>query len=158
MRTWFRVLLTVGVVGLATVGSAQDPPVWRTLPEALAIAGASEVPALVYVQAAWCGPCRQLERETFADPDVQARLAQVALARLTVDDRDRQLRVGPYRLSEAEWAERLGAVGTPTLIALAPDGSVLGRHTGFLPPDGILPLLDAALADVARTDLRSSDR
>ena len=119
---------------------------WDTLPDALEAASAEDRPALVYVQAAWCGPCRRLERETFADPAVQARLAQFARARLTVDDRDRRHRVAGWRLSEAEWAAHYGADATPTLVLLASDGSVLGRQAGFLPPDGLLPILDAALA------------
>ncbi|WP_412070518.1 thioredoxin family protein [Rubrivirga sp. IMCC43871] len=127
------------------LAAAPDAQAWRPLPEALALAEASQVPTLVYVQAAWCGPCRRLERTTFAAPAVAARLAQFALAELTIDDHDRHHRVGPYRLSEAAWAARLGADATPTLVVLAPDGAVLGRHTGFLPPEGLLPLLDAAL-------------
>lgn len=124
------------------------PPVWGTLPEALAEAAASGGPVLVYVRADWCGPCRRLERETYVDPAVARRLSRFALARLTFDDHERHQRLGPYRLSEAAWAARLGADATPTLVFLAPDGAVLGRHTGFLPPAGLLPLLDAALADV----------
>ncbi|MEO0367495.1 MAG: thioredoxin family protein, partial [Pseudomonadota bacterium] len=38
---------------------------WATLPEALSEAQTAQQPTLVYVRAAWCGPCRQLERETF---------------------------------------------------------------------------------------------
>lgn len=139
----FFVLVLVGAA------AAQPAQAWRTLPEALALAQADARPALVYVQAAWCGPCRRLERETFTDPTVSAALNRFALARLTVDDRDRVQVVGPYRLSEAEWAARLGADATPTLVLLAPDGAVLGRHTGFLPPSGLLPLLAAALADAS---------
>ncbi|MEM6645335.1 MAG: thioredoxin fold domain-containing protein [Bacteroidota bacterium] len=119
---------------------------WATLPEALSEAQTTQQPTLVYVQAAWCGPCRQLERETFSDARVQERLAQFSAAKLTFDDRDTKHRIGPYRLSEAEWSKRLGAASTPTLVVLSPDGGVLGSHTGFLPPDGLLPILDAALA------------
>ncbi len=142
MRTQLLLLLTLASLNV----QAQDPPEWRALPDALALAAASDVPALVYVQAPWCGPCRQLERETFADPAVRARLARFALARLTLDDRDRHHRVGPYRLSEAAWSRRLGAEATPTLVVLTSGGAVLGRHTGALPPAGLLPFLDAALA------------
>ena len=122
------------------------PPAWATFPEALAQAQAEARPVLVYVQAAWCGPCRRLERDTFSDPAVRTRLDRFALARLTFDDRDRRQRVGPHRLSEAEWAARLGADATPCLVFLSPQGAVLGRHTGFLPPAGLTPILDAALA------------
>ncbi|WP_432280799.1 thioredoxin family protein [Rubrivirga litoralis] len=112
-------------------------------------AEAESRPALVYVQAAWCGPCRRLERETFADPAVQDRLRRFARARLTVDDRDRAHRVGPWRLSEAEWAAHYGAEAAPTLVLLAPDGTVLGRQSGSLSPSGLLPILDAVLAATA---------
>lgn len=137
-----RALLLV-VFGLATSAHAQA---WQPLPEALARSTAQSAPALVYVQAAWCGPCRRLEADTFAHPAVRLRLDRFALAQLAIDDRDRRHRVGPYRLTEADWADRLGAEGTPTLVLLAPDGAVLARHTGYLPPEGLLPILDAALA------------
>lgn len=133
-----------GLVLLAGSARAQDPG-WQTLPEALANAQADGRPTLVYVRAAWCGPCRRLERETFPEAAVAERLGRFALARLTIDDHDREHRVGPYRLSEAGWAARLGAEATPTLVLLAPDGAVLGRHQGFLSPTLLLPLLDAAL-------------
>ncbi|MDT7856257.1 thioredoxin family protein [Rubrivirga sp. S365] len=122
---------------------------WAPLPAALEAAEAQDRPALVYVQAAWCGPCRRLERETFADPAVQDRLRRFTRARLTVDDRDRQHRVDAWRLSEAEWAAHYGAEATPTLVFLAPDGTVLGRQFGFLPSSGLLPILDTALAAAA---------
>ena len=147
MALVFLLFALAATSGPLVEAPATAPPRWLALPEALAQAGAEGRPVLVYVQAAWCGPCRRLERETFADSAIAARLDRYALARLTLDDRDRHHRVGDYRLSEAEWAVRLGAAATPSLILLAPDGAVLGRHTGFLPPDGLLPILDAALAE-----------
>ena len=131
--------------GVCSAGSVDG----GTLPEALRAARQARTPVRVYVHAAGCGPCRRLERETFADPAVRARLGRFACAQLAFDDRDRQHRVGAYKLSEAEWSARLGAEATPTLVLLDPDGAVLGRSVGFLPPDGLLPILDAALAGSA---------
>lgn len=128
----------------ASVVRAQAPD-WLGLNQALVLSEKSGAPTLVYVQAPWCGPCRRFERETFADATVAARLERFARARLTFDAYDDFVTVGGYRLSEADWSARLGAASTPTLIVLTPDGAVLGRHTGFLPPAGLLPILDAAL-------------
>ncbi|MEM1055488.1 MAG: thioredoxin family protein [Bacteroidota bacterium] len=143
--------LLLALSASVTVRAQSDAPApdWGTLPEALAASTAEGTPTLVYVSASWCGPCHRLRRETFPDPAVAERLSQFALARLDFDDRDRHHRIGPYRLSEAEWAERLGVVAPPGLVLLDPDGAVLAQHTGFLPPDGLLPILDAALAAVS---------
>lgn len=135
---------------LLTCAAHAQTPDWQRLPRALAQAEQNGQPALVYVEAPWCGPCRQLERDTFSDARVEARLGDFALARLVIDDRDRTHRVGPYRLSEAAWAQRLGATVTPTLVLLAPDGSVLARQEGLVAPTFLLSILDAALAASAR--------
>lgn len=134
------IFLTLCIVG-APRADAQALH-WRSLSQAFA----AEQPVVVFVRAPWCGPCRQLERETFTDPAIAERLARFSLTRLTIDDHDRMHRVGPYRLSEADWAARLGAERTPTLILLSPDGAILGRQTGWLPPSLLAPILDAALA------------
>ena len=137
---------------LPALGQVPPASEWEPLPEALADAAVSKRPALVYVHAAWCAPCRRLERETFADPAVAAHLRRFARAKLVFDDYDRTHRLGEYRLSEAAWAAHLGAEATPALILLAPDGAILARRTGFLPPDGLLPILDAALRTTTDTN------
>ena len=146
--------IAILLLGCALPALGQAPPVleWGSLPEALADAATTKRPTLVYVHAAWCAPCRRLERETFADPAVAARLGRFARAKLTFDDYDRTHRLGDYRLSEAAWAARLGAETTPALIVLAPDGSFLTRQIGFLPPAGLLAILDAALTTTTTTD------
>ena len=134
---------------LAALGQAPAEAPWQSLPDALVDAATSGCPALVYVRAAWCAPCRKLERETFTDPDVVAHLGRFVRTRLSFDDYDRMHRIGDYKLSEAAWAARLGAESTPALIVLAPDGSILARYTGFVPPDGLRTILGAALLATA---------
>lgn len=128
---------------------------WRPLGEALAAARQTGRPVLVYVRAAWCGPCRRLERTALADASVRARLARFHLVRLDLDG-ERRHRAGPYRRSEAEWAARLGAETTPTLVFVAPDGAVLGRRAGLLTAPDLTAVLDAVLATAAST--RSTGR
>lgn len=150
----FTLSIILLCLGLALPLRGQAPPLaWQMLPEALAEAATSNRPALVYVRAAWCSPCHRLERETFADSLVVRRLGRFARAKLTFDDADRTHRLGGYRRSEAEWSAHLGATSTPTLILLAPDGALLARHPGFLPPEGLLTLLDAALQAHTNTHL-----
>ncbi|GAB5519902.1 MAG: thioredoxin family protein [Rhodothermales bacterium] len=138
----------MAVILLVILQSIALPPKtleWATLPEAIASAQAAQQPTIVYVEAAWCSPCRQLERETFADARVHERLAHFSTAKLTFDDHDTKHRIGPYRLSEAGWAKRFGAARTPTLIILDAAGAVLAQKTGFLSAEHLMPILDAAL-------------
>lgn len=153
MRRSLLLLLAVLLPAACLPARAQDPPAltWQTLPDALAEAAGTNRPALLYVRAAWCAPCARLETETFAEPSVEARLRRFARATLTFDDYDRTHRLGAYRLSEAEWAARLGAEATPALIVLSPNGEVLMRQQGFLPPAGLIPILDAVLPHVNPT-------
>ena len=76
-------------------------------------------------------------------------MSRFALTKLTLDDHDRMHRIGPYRLSEADWAARFGAESTPTLVLLTPDGAILARHTGLLAPPFLTSILDAALDAVS---------
>lgn len=141
-------VLAMGVIAPEPSGawSASDDAIaWDTLPVALKQASTAGQPTIVYVHAVWCAPCRRLEQETFTDTRIRERLSHFAKAELTFDEHDEKHRVGPYRLSEAAWAKRLGADLTPTLIFLDANGAVLARKTGFLDAEGLIPILDAAL-------------
>ncbi len=146
IKPWL--ILTI-LAGIALPASAQTSANWQSWTDAWSDATAMSLPKLVYVRAAWCAPCRKLERETFRDPAVAERLRRFAQARLTIDDFDSVQRLGAYRLSEAAWAARLGAETTPALIVLAPDGAILARHSGYVPAGGLVSILDAALAESA---------
>lgn len=150
------ILILVLAMGMAVPETSHSQPasddaiVWDTLPAALKQASTAGQPTIVYVHAVWCAPCRRLEQDTFTDTRIRERLSHFAKAELTFDEHDEKHRVGPYRLSEAAWAKRLGADLTPTLIFLDANGAVLARKTGFLDPEGLLPILDAALVATAQ--------
>lgn len=136
--------ITTLIIFLILTGNRVSPE-WSSFPEALRLAQEEEKPVIVYVHAPWCGPCLRLERETFADQDVQQRLHRMARANLRIDAHDRIQRYAGYRLSEAEWAMRLGVETTPALVFLTSDGAVLGVHAGFIAPEELIAVLDEVL-------------
>lgn len=142
-------LTFIFLAGIAVPAFAQANADWQSWTQAWSEAAASNRPTLVYVRAAWCAPCRKLERETFRDPAVVLRLRRFVRARLTIDDFDSVQRLGRYRLSEAAWAARIGVDTTPALVVLAPGGAVLVRYRGYVPAKGLLTILDAVLAESA---------
>lgn len=145
---YLNILLIALLLPGSTLAQVPGDGASRPFGEALTYAAAENLPLVIYVEAPWCGPCRQMERETFAHPAVQHRLSRVEWTTLTIDNTDRQHRVGSYKHSEAAWASHLGIVSTPGLVFMQPDGSVMSRHTGYLPPEELLPYLDAVLNTV----------
>ena len=85
---------------------------------------------------------------------VQSVLREWTLTKLTFDDFDREHRIGNECLSEAAWAARLGADDTPALVLFRPDGSIMARNTGFVPPAGLIEILSVASFSLSNNALR----
>jgi len=75
-------------------------------------------PMMVMMTATWCGPCKMLEEQTFTDPWVREFLTPFVV-------------VKAYEDREVE--KRYGLEGYPTLVFVAPDGTVAYKRVGFLP-------------------------
>ncbi len=129
------------VVLLSSTVQAQsaDAVTWNSLPEALSTTEAEARPILIYVHAAWCGPCLRMERDVF--PSVQPLLDRFARAELDFDDHETALTVGDVTRSPFAWAQHFGAEAPPALILLDTDGNRLTQVTGFVDTDGLAVLL-----------------
>ena len=99
-------------------------------------AAAAGRPALLDVYADWCVECKRLERETFANPAVEARLGAFTLLRADVtanDEIDRALLAG------------LSMFGPPAVLLYDVGGKErrAQRLTGFVGPEDFLRRLAA---------------
>lgn len=92
-----------------------------SLDDALRKAAEQDRLVLVDVYARWCGPCHQLDRESFVHADVVAETDAHFVA-LKIDGEQGD---GP------EVMRRYHVVGFPTLLVLRPDGTELDRVFGF---------------------------
>jgi thioredoxin:protein disulfide reductase len=83
------------------------------LDRAVAQAHASGHGVMVDFSAAWCTSCKEMEHDTFTDPQVQAALANAVLlqADVTEDNAEDRALLG-----------RLGIIGPPTIAFYGPDG------------------------------------
>jgi thiol:disulfide interchange protein len=76
--------------------------------------------------ATWCGPCRQLDQETFSAKAVQTFLKHRTVAlKIDVDD-------------PAELALKYQVTAIPCVVFLDGDGKEIGRLVGFQPADKFL--------------------
>lgn len=130
IRSALGLLAVVLAMQPARAGDA-DGFAWRALPEAIEEASTTQQPVLVYVQAAWCGPCRAMERDVF--PEVGPLLGRFALARLDFDDHDTLAPPGSGERSPSDLARDLGAEATPSFILLDSHGVPIIRAAGYQP-------------------------
>ena len=132
-------LVALGAIAFA-IGSCGGPakprvadtlPWHRTLDAALAAAQKDHSLIVADVYAVWCGYCKQLDAETFTDPDVQAKLRQFVVLKLDAEQ-------------HRDAAERLGVEGYPTTLIMDETGKVLARRVGFMNPRQYIAFIQKA--------------
>jgi len=66
-----RVLLLIGVVfALISTSAAQETVKWYSIEEAIQLASQEPRVLVIDVYTDWCGWCKRMDKETFADPGV----------------------------------------------------------------------------------------
>jgi len=99
-------------------------------------------PMLVDFFAEWCQPCKVMDRVTFADPRVAAKL-QSAVVPVRVDAEGTASVAGHVGV---DLAERYGVESYPTVVLIDAQGRELARSRGVKRPGEFVAWLDAALA------------
>ncbi len=102
------------------------------------IAQAGGRPVMLDFYADWCVSCKEMERFTFSDPQVQSRMSRMVLL---------QADVTANVDADAELLKRFHLFGPPGILFFGPEGRELEhvRVIGFQPAEKFLGALDAAL-------------
>ncbi|MBC7966520.1 MAG: thioredoxin family protein [Fuerstia sp.] len=86
-------------------------------------------PILIHFHAWYCGPCQRMDRELFADPQVQQALTD-GMASVKVDV-----------TQEPDLASRCGATSVPRDVVMFPDGTIETLNVGYMQKPQYLNLL-----------------
>lgn len=126
--------------------AVRSPQVWyASYEEAVAAAERLERPLLIHFYGPNCPPCRQMEREVFASPDVQRMLADRFVAVKVDGDRQPAL------------MRHYSVDSYPTDVVQEPyNGRVLFENGGYLDRNGYLAMLsqtEARFAQLAKSQL-----
>ncbi len=112
---------------------------WMPISQAIGIARQTHRPVFYEFSAAWCGPCKTLEREVFMDEDLAKRINDRFVAVKVIDTQQEEGRNWP---DVQALMDRYGVKGFPTIVIAGPDGSVLDRVFGYPGVDKMAAMID----------------
>jgi thiol:disulfide interchange protein DsbD len=113
---------------------------WQPREKAAALAQASGKPILYDFTAAWCAPCKLVDRD-WQDPAL-AEQVNSAFIPARVVDRAREEGRNPPEIAELQ--HRYEIDGFPTLVAAAPDGRLIAKIDGYRGKEATMRFLEEA--------------
>ena len=100
---------------------------WQPREKAAALSLTSRKPILYDFTAAWCGPCKMLDKD-WNDPSI-AKTVNAAFVPARVVDRAREEGKNPPEIEDLQ--RRFDVSGFPTLVAASPDGRLIAKLEGY---------------------------
>jgi thioredoxin-related protein len=119
---------------------------WRSVSEALEQAPTAEKLILVDVYTDWCGWCKRMDRDTYADSSVGAYIAERFIAAKMNPEKSGTVKYDGKEFSQAEFGQALGVNGYPATAFFTSKGELITVVPGYLPA-GDFRLLLQFLAD-----------
>ena len=124
-------LLPVSVGEVVAGRNASGSLQWHSIREYANLQETVNQKIYIHFWADWCGYCRQMEKETFADPAVAAMLRENFFLIKVNTETDKRV------------ADAFKIRGLPSNLFLAADGSEIARRDGYIPPKRFMRVLNA---------------
>ena len=134
-------VLLVGAGVLAVLdrpGNAEDgnsptnAPSWKSFDEGIALAMKENKKILIDVYTDWCGWCKKMDREVYADAKVMAILKTKFIVMKLNAESDEQITYNGEKLSKARFAQAVGVTGYPATLFLQPDAKPITLLPGYV--------------------------
>ena len=113
---------------------------WQPRERAALLARASRKPVLYDFTAAWCAPCKLVDRD-WEDPALADQVNDAFIPTRIVD-RSREDGSNPEDVTELQ--RRFEIVGFPTIVAAEPDGRLIAKTDGYRGRDAMMRFLAEA--------------
>ena len=119
---------------------------WVPFDEGLKRAEAEKKNILVDLTASWCGWCKKMEKEAFADTTIIKTINANYIPVKVWGDSDKLLDIKGYKISEKDLATgSFGVQGYPTFFVLCPDARGIKRFVGYRPADAFMEELSQVI-------------
>jgi len=113
---------------------------WKPREKAAALAQAGGKPVLYDFTAAWCGPCKMLDRD-WNDAAI-AEKVNASFVPTRIVDREREDGKNPPDVAELQ--RKYEVAGFPTLVAATADGRLIGKIEGYPGRDRLVQFLESS--------------
>ena len=134
--TRLGLVIALGLLFVLPTRASADGDIFAdlTLEAALAKAGETDKMVVIDFFATWCGPCKQMDKDTWPDEDVVAWVEKHAiLIKVDVD-------------KEEALAKEFNITGMPTVVFLKADKSEISRFSGGYPASEFISFGDKVLS------------
>jgi len=144
------VLLALAVLAPSWAGDLQageNALRWRSFDEGLAEAKSTNKKVLIDVFTTWCGWCKKMDVQTYADEAVADYLTKRYVVVKLDAESERTLSYKGNRYTERELAAAFGIDGYPSTIFLRSDGEPITMYPGFADPQRFMNVLSFIAED-----------
>ena len=123
------------VIGVAVAANAQVRFTDKNLDAVREEATQQNKLVFIDLYATWCGPCKNMERNVFSQPEVGDFMAQHFIAAKYDIDKP----------TGSALAKKYGIRSIPTFLIFDTDGTMLGQITGGMPADDFIRAVEEIL-------------
>lgn len=128
--TLFTILILIGPANLLGQDSSVSTP-WIPFDQMVESNQDQPKKIMLFMEADWCSVCKRMKREVFPNPAIQTLLSEHFYpVRIDIES-DEEIIFADERITKKELSKEFGIRGTPTIIFLDSDFSVIGNKVGY---------------------------
>lgn len=125
-------LLCLLLSGAGVISGEKTSLRWKNFSDGIAEAKKTNKKILVDVYTDWCGWCKKMDKEVYANKDITAYLADRYVVVKLDAESDSRITYDDKAMSEMQLAQAFGVNGYPTTIFMRADGMAITLVPGYI--------------------------
>ena len=125
---------------------------WTPFSAALKEANERQVKVLIDVYTDWCGWCKKMEANTYANPEVKAYLEEHYVITQINAESSEQISFKGQKVTQEELAMAMQVNSYPHTVFLDADNQFITRVPGYFPPEDFLTVLKFIAEEAYKTE------
>lgn len=114
---------------------------WSSFEEGIEQAKKSNKKIMLDIYTDWCGWCKKLDKEVYANKDVAKYLGNNYVSIKINAESSKKFKFKGKEYTEAQLAQGFGATGYPTIVFLKADSDMITKLGGYVEPERFLKIL-----------------